>query len=246
MDWLMDTFFNTQNQTIFTAILLTSCAILVVLAAFWFLKKRGLINIQHLKSKQARMKIVEVIAIDTKRRLVLVSRDNQEHLILIGGNNDLIVENNINVSEGESTTALEQYPQESFKKSENLEPLTSNTQTFEQEEIQVEDENNISPPPSLQDKLIATLDDARSKQTNDTSSPQNSNETNADFKKPIDEFEAFLNKEMEQPRNRFLKPAKAPNQIQKTEENPQSKVQLEQKMAQLLGEIATRNKTKPL
>lgn len=45
--------------------------------------------------RQKRLSIVDVMALDAKRRLVLISRDGIEHLVCIGGSNDFIVENNI-------------------------------------------------------------------------------------------------------------------------------------------------------
>lgn len=42
-----------------------------------------------------RLEVVEVQAIDPRRRLVLVRRDDKEHLILIGGPNDLMMESDI-------------------------------------------------------------------------------------------------------------------------------------------------------
>jgi len=42
-----------------------------------------------------RLKVVEVAALDAKHRLVLVRRDRAEHLILIGGASDLVIETGI-------------------------------------------------------------------------------------------------------------------------------------------------------
>lgn len=42
-----------------------------------------------------RLAIVEVRAIDPKRRLVLIRRDDAEHLILTGPEGDLVVERNV-------------------------------------------------------------------------------------------------------------------------------------------------------
>lgn len=39
-----------------------------------------------------RLGIVETLAVDPRRRLVLVRRDGVEHLLLIGGTTDLVVE----------------------------------------------------------------------------------------------------------------------------------------------------------
>ena len=42
-----------------------------------------------------RIGIVEVTAIDSKRRMVLVRRDRTEHLLLLGGNTDVVIERGI-------------------------------------------------------------------------------------------------------------------------------------------------------
>ncbi len=45
--------------------------------------------------KDRRLKIIEGAAIGNRQRLVLVQRDNVEHLLLLGGTTDLVVERNI-------------------------------------------------------------------------------------------------------------------------------------------------------
>lgn len=47
--------------------------------------------------------MVEARAIDSRRRLVLVRRDDREHLLLIGGANDVVVETGIAPQEPSST-----------------------------------------------------------------------------------------------------------------------------------------------
>ena len=42
-----------------------------------------------------RLSVSDVMSIDAKRRLVLVRRDDQEHLLLLGPERDLVVEQNI-------------------------------------------------------------------------------------------------------------------------------------------------------
>src|ERR1700754_2670276 len=44
------------------------------------------------RSRQPRLGVVDAFDLDRQRQLVLVRRDNVEHLILIGGPNDLLVE----------------------------------------------------------------------------------------------------------------------------------------------------------
>lgn len=48
--------------------------------------------------KNRRLIIVETIPLDSKRQLVLVSRDDVEHLLCVGGTTDFIVEANIKSS----------------------------------------------------------------------------------------------------------------------------------------------------
>jgi hypothetical protein len=45
--------------------------------------------------KQPRLAVLEAAAIDSKRRMLLVRRDNVEHLVMIGGTSDFLIEGNI-------------------------------------------------------------------------------------------------------------------------------------------------------
>lgn len=47
------------------------------------------------RPRQPRLAVMDVTAVDARRRLVLVRRDNVEHLILIGGPTDVVVEQTI-------------------------------------------------------------------------------------------------------------------------------------------------------
>src|SRR5215212_5812504 len=49
----------------------------------------------HGRSRQPRLGIVDVYDLDRQRQLILLRRDNVEHLLLIGGPNDVVVETNI-------------------------------------------------------------------------------------------------------------------------------------------------------
>jgi hypothetical protein len=62
---------------------------------------------------QKRLAIVESMALDTKHRLLLVRRDQTEHLIVIGGMSDLVIETGIVVhptSEASFTMPVEAQP----------------------------------------------------------------------------------------------------------------------------------------
>jgi len=42
-----------------------------------------------------RLQIVETLMLDTRRRCVLVRCDDHEHLLLLGGQNDIVIETNL-------------------------------------------------------------------------------------------------------------------------------------------------------
>jgi flagellar protein FliO/FliZ len=49
--------------------------------------------------RTGRLGLVETIALDSRRRLVLVRRDNVEHLLMIGGAGDLVIERGIDTAD---------------------------------------------------------------------------------------------------------------------------------------------------
>jgi flagellar protein FliO/FliZ len=67
---------------------------LIGVAAF-ILKRVGWGNMTGLKSGQKRLAVTAALPLDGRRRLVLVRRDDVEHLILVGGPADLVIETGI-------------------------------------------------------------------------------------------------------------------------------------------------------
>jgi hypothetical protein len=47
------------------------------------------------RGRQPRLAVIDAASVDGRRRLVLIRRDNIEHLMMIGGPNDLVIEPNI-------------------------------------------------------------------------------------------------------------------------------------------------------
>ena len=47
------------------------------------------------RGRQPRLAVIDAADVDGRRRLVLIRRDNVEHLMMIGGPNDVVVEPNI-------------------------------------------------------------------------------------------------------------------------------------------------------
>lgn len=92
------------------SILGIGAAIVVVLVLlFWFLNRRGhMAFMRGGSNRQPRLAVLDAAAVDSRRRLVLVRRDNVEHLILIGGPTDVVVEGGIHRSKAPQADGAKQ------------------------------------------------------------------------------------------------------------------------------------------
>lgn len=59
------------------------------------MKKLGIAGPAMVMPAKRRLKVIENMPLDARRRVVLIERDNQQHLILLGQNNDIVIEQNI-------------------------------------------------------------------------------------------------------------------------------------------------------
>lgn len=67
----------------------------LMMGLLWLLRRFGLGGMVARPSARRRLAVVESMSLDGRRRLVLVRRDDAEHLLLIGGSTDLVVESGI-------------------------------------------------------------------------------------------------------------------------------------------------------
>jgi flagellar protein FliO/FliZ len=79
---------------------LASIAVILLLLAIFalVLKKISDNNAKtenSVRGRQPRLGIVDIFHIDKQRQLVIIRRDSVEHLLLLGGTNDIVVESNI-------------------------------------------------------------------------------------------------------------------------------------------------------
>ncbi len=95
-DWLAQTTGMSQGSAQLLAVVLALLIIAVLIAVcIPLLKRFARTSYKGSRSRQPRLAIMDAADIDARRRLLLVRRDNVEHLIMIGGANDIIVEQGI-------------------------------------------------------------------------------------------------------------------------------------------------------
>jgi flagellar protein FliO/FliZ len=84
----------TEDRTVRMALALAAVLllILVIAAIYRRIARRGP---STKRGRVARLAILEAIPVDQRRRLILLRRDNTEHLVMIGGPTDLVVEEGI-------------------------------------------------------------------------------------------------------------------------------------------------------
>jgi flagellar protein FliO/FliZ len=71
--------------------------VLGVIGAIWWIVRRfgsGRLG-AGTRGRQPRLAVIDYASVDNRRRLILVRRDNVEHLLMIGGPSDIVVEPNI-------------------------------------------------------------------------------------------------------------------------------------------------------
>ncbi|HLP68420.1 MAG TPA: flagellar biosynthetic protein FliO, partial [Rhizobium sp.] len=73
-----------------------SLALLCLFIVLWLLRKRAPSPfVRGGRNRQPRLQVLDAAAVDARRRLVLVRRDNVEHLVMIGGPTDIVIESGI-------------------------------------------------------------------------------------------------------------------------------------------------------
>lgn len=83
--------------------------LVLIVAVAWLVRRfsSGASGANASRGRMPRLAVIDAAAVDGRRRLVLVRRDNVEHLIMIGGPTDVVVEANI----ARATQPREQAPQ---------------------------------------------------------------------------------------------------------------------------------------
>src|SRR5437016_7417176 len=93
----MDSLFGAEGSLIVRFIVAFVIVLALIGLTFWLIRRFGTARVGAAaqRGRQPRLAVIDAAPVDGRRRLVLVRRDNVEHLLLIGGPSDIVVEQNI-------------------------------------------------------------------------------------------------------------------------------------------------------
>src|SRR5690606_2517998 len=100
-NWLETTFGASAASAIMWIVLAVLVLIVLFVALRVIMTMRSGTFVHGGHNRAPRLDVVDATAVDAQRRLVLVRRDNIEHLILIGGPTDVVIEPGIRTDEHE-------------------------------------------------------------------------------------------------------------------------------------------------
>lgn len=111
-EWLQ----NIAGPDYAAAVLWTAGALILLIAVLVIIRLvRGMTFgtfVSGGRNRKTRLAVMDATAIDSHRRLVLIRRDDVEHLILIGGPTDVVVEQNIRIGQVRRPALTGEQPQE--------------------------------------------------------------------------------------------------------------------------------------
>ncbi len=93
---MLNDLISAYGSKFLVAALGVSLALLCLFIVLWLLRNRAPSPfVRGGRNRQPRLQVLDAAAIDTRRRIVLIRRDNVEHLVMIGGPTDLLIETGI-------------------------------------------------------------------------------------------------------------------------------------------------------
>src|SRR4051812_22415096 len=93
----MDGIVGTEGSLLVRFVIAFVIVLALIGITFWLIRRFGgaRVGSSAQRGRAPRLAVIDAAAVDGRRRLVLVRRDNVEHLLMIGGPTDIVVEPNI-------------------------------------------------------------------------------------------------------------------------------------------------------
>src|SRR5205823_7797912 len=93
----MDSLFGAEGSLIVRFVVAFVIVLALIGLTFWLIRRFGTARVGTAaqRGRQPRLAVIDAAPVDGRRRLVLIRRDNVEHLLIIGGPTDVVVEQNI-------------------------------------------------------------------------------------------------------------------------------------------------------
>jgi hypothetical protein len=94
---MFETLFGAETPLAVRVIIAAVVVFALIGLTAWLVRRFGAdrLGAHGLRNRQPRLAVIDAAAVDGRRRLVLIRRDNVEHLLMIGGPTDVVIEPNI-------------------------------------------------------------------------------------------------------------------------------------------------------
>jgi hypothetical protein len=91
----MNSLLGVELPTSVTFIIAFVIVLALIGAAAWLVRRFGAARLAAGRGRQPRLAVIDAASVDGRRKLIIIRRDNVEHLLMIGGPTDVVVETNI-------------------------------------------------------------------------------------------------------------------------------------------------------
>jgi len=91
--------FGGEGNSLFTALFALGIVIVLIVLGVWLLRLVFNASGNIARGRNRRLSVVDSLALDPKRQLLIIRRDNVEHLILTGGPQDVLIEAGIAIDD---------------------------------------------------------------------------------------------------------------------------------------------------
>ncbi|MFD1744086.1 flagellar biosynthetic protein FliO [Rhizobium helianthi] len=105
---------TTYGSRLIIAVIGVGIGLLLLVVALYLIRRRNGPSpfLKGGRNRQPRLQVLDAAAVDARRRIVLIRRDNVEHLVMIGGPTDVVIESGIGAPRDGITMPLdEQQPE---------------------------------------------------------------------------------------------------------------------------------------